>query len=158
MSIFTDVLFLFVYLIILFYLNVPSINNTNYALHKLTIFVSIFVFKYALELGKMIFRSHKRIDPFRILEKSFYFAIYGIIGYSLYVDSMYTDISCEKFKVHVDSDIKRYVVAAFIITIFILFIQASGVILGVDRYYDSNSNREHENDHGHEGDKKDGDL
>ncbi|ATZ80500.1 hypothetical protein BMW23_0448 [Bodo saltans virus] len=127
MNAFTDILFLFVLLTVLFYFKLPNINNTNYILHKFIIFVCILAFSYIIELIKAI-KTGCKVDPKKILWESLNTALYGVIGYSLYVDLMYMNISCFKLDSVVNADENRFIIASFVTSLFVLLIKAIKLI------------------------------
>lgn len=114
----TDILFLFVYLTTLFYFRFPDITNNNYLFHKLIIFISVFVFKFVIELGKKI-KEDKKVDPVEILKTSSNFSLYNILGYSLYIDMMYMNIPYENLAININSDDQRFFIASTIMTVFV---------------------------------------
>jgi len=127
MNIFTDTIFLLVYLMILFYFHIPDITNNNYLFHKLIIFISILAFRYIIEIIKKI-KDRQKVDPFEVLNSSLYYALFGIIGYGVYMDLMYGNYSCGDISINIDSDYKRYGIAALIISLFIMFAQAGKLL------------------------------
>jgi hypothetical protein len=126
MNVFTDVLFLFVYLIILFYFKVPDITNTNYLLHKLVIFISLLVFYYILEIIKKI-KGKCKIDQKKIMGEALNNSLYGVIGYSIYVDLMYMNFSkISGFTLKNDNE--RFAAASLVVSLFTLLIKGGKLV------------------------------
>jgi hypothetical protein len=105
----------------------PNINNTNYILHKFIIFICILAFNYIIELIKAIKTDYK-IDPKKILWESLNTALFAVIGYSLYVDLMYMNISCFKLDSITNIDENRFVVASFVTSLFIMLVKSIKLI------------------------------
>jgi hypothetical protein len=127
MNIITDIFLLFVYLMTLFYFRFPNITNTNYLFHKLIIFISVFVFKFVIELGKKI-KEDKKVDPVEILKDSSNFSLYNILGYSLYIDMMYMNIPYENLAININSDNQRFLIASAIMTITVSVVGSIGSV------------------------------
>lgn len=126
MNIFTDIIFLFVYLIVLFYFRFPDITNNKYIFHKVIIFVSVFVFRFVVELIKKI-KNKCKIEPLDILKESLLYALLNVVGYSIYVDLMYMNV-CSDYNININSDNQRFLIASFIMSIFTLFISTGKMI------------------------------
>jgi hypothetical protein len=110
-----EAFFLFIYLIIIFYFHFPNITNNNYLFHKIIIFILAFVFKFSIELGKKIKKSEK-VDPIEILKDSSNYALYNILGYSIYIVMMYMNIPYENLYININNDNQRYLIASTIMT------------------------------------------
>jgi len=128
MNIFTDLLFLFVYIFTLLYFQMPNVANNNYLTHKFYLFISIFGFYYIIQLIKRI-RNGCSVDPYIILQQSLNMALFCVLGYSLYVDLLYMDWSQGYFgDIEVVNHTKRFVAIAFIIIVFVGIIQLFGLM------------------------------
>jgi hypothetical protein len=121
MSLIAESLILFVFLFILFYFKFPDITNNNYLFHKLILFVSTFVFKFVIELGKKI-KDNEKVDAMEILKETIHFSLYNIIGYSIYIDLIYMKIPYENLYINLDSDNQRYIISSLIISCFVFLI------------------------------------
>lgn len=121
MNIFIDVLFLFIYLTLLFYFKIPDITNNNYIFHTIVIFILILAFNYVMETIKKI-RNKCKIDLGKVFNIAIDNSLYGIIGYSLYVYLMYTDLSCVCDFKPISDDNARFVFVSSIISFFMLFV------------------------------------
>jgi hypothetical protein len=118
MSIFLETILLLLYLITLFYFQFPDISNNNYLFHKLIIFVSTLVFKFAIELYKNI-KENKKVDPIIILQDSIHYSLYNILGYSFYIDLMYMNIPYENMFIDINSYNQRIGIASSVMALFI---------------------------------------
>jgi hypothetical protein len=114
MNIFANIVFIFLYLIVILYLNVPNIKNNKWILHKLVLFIAIFCFQFFLEIIHKI-KINCKIDTDKIARSAFETALYAVIGYSIYTD------------LHGNNEIidpkQRFLYAATIITIVVTFIK-----------------------------------
>jgi hypothetical protein len=85
MNTFIDILFTFIFLFTMFFFEIPDLNNDNYLNHKLIIFVSLFMFNYLSKLLKKM-RNHCKIIQQELIDDSLYLSLFGVLGYSLFVD------------------------------------------------------------------------
>ncbi len=126
MNIFTDILFLFVYIITMLYLEIPDIKNNNYPIHKLYLFIGIFVYYFVVQVIKKI-KNKCQIHPFVLLQDSLIISLFCVLGYSLYVDFKYWDYTKEYItaidSTDTESTIKGYSLVALIIVCFVTIIQ-----------------------------------
>lgn len=128
MSIFTDLLFLFVYIFTLLYFQMPNVANNNYLIHKFYLFIAIFGFYYIIQLIKKI-KNGCSVDPYIILQQSLNMALFCVLGYSLYVDLLYMDWSQGYFgDIEIVNHTKRFVTISFIIIVFVGVIQLFGLM------------------------------
>jgi hypothetical protein len=121
MSIIVESIFLFIYLMTLFFFKFPDITNNNYLFHKLIIFITTFIFKFAIELYKKI-KENTKVDPMEILNNSVEYSLFNILGYSIYIDLMYMKIPYENIYINIDSDNQRYFVSSLITSLFVFLI------------------------------------
>lgn len=127
MDLLINILLLFVYLIILFYFGIPDITNTNYLMHKALLFVGILIFNYAFYLIKKM-KEKNKINYKKLLANSIYYALFGIVGYSIYIDLMYMDFSVG---MNIESDNVRFAICSLIISLFTLLMRTGLCILGI---------------------------
>ena len=133
MNIFTDALFLFVYILTLLYFKIPNISDNNFLVHKFYIFVGVFGFYYVIQMIKKI-KNNCKIDPYLILQQSLNMSLYCVIGYSIYTDLIHMEWSKDYLeKTYLDDLNKRYLIIAITIIIFITLIQLVGMLFKVDR-------------------------
>jgi hypothetical protein len=118
MSIFTDSLFMFVYIFTLLFFGIPDMHNNNYVKHKLILYINILWFYYVIQLIKKI-KNKCPIDPISILKNCLVYATYAVFGYALYIDLMYMDWSKDYFSHIADNDnIKKCSIIALIVISF----------------------------------------
>ena len=128
MNIFTDLLFLFVYIFTLLYFQLPDVTNNNYLTHKFYLFVAIFGFYYIIQLIKKI-KNGCPIDPYAILLQSLNMSLFCVLGYSIYVDLLYMDWSQNYFgDIVVVNHTKRFITISLIIVTFVALIQLVGML------------------------------
>jgi len=133
MNIFTDILFLFIYICTLFYFRIPDIMNHNYIYHELCIFVAIFVYFYAVDLIKTI-KNGCKIKPYKMVKETLMMSLYVVLGYVFYVQLMYMDWS--KFYIADVADVtdptKRIISVALVMVLFVTLIKLTGMIFKND--------------------------
>lgn len=121
MNIFTDILFLFIYILTLFFLRIPNITNNNYITHKFYLFVAVFGYYYIIQLIKKI-KNGCKVDPYSILYQSLNMAIYCVLGYAIFIDLLYMDWSKDYFG-SIENQSKRFITCAFVIILFVTLIK-----------------------------------
>jgi len=108
----------------------PDVINTDYIIHKLQIFIEIFMFYYVVKLMSRVYNDCK-ILPWTIMQQSFTMGLYCVIGYSIYVDLLHMDKTCSLFGDITQVDpMKRHVIISFIMILFVIIVQAISVIFG----------------------------
>lgn len=123
MNIFTDVLFLFVYIMTLLYFRIPDVANNSYLTHKFYLFLSIFGYYYVIQMIKKV-KNKCKIEPYDILKDSINMSLFCVLGYSIYVDMVHMDQTKSYFGDITTVDInKRFIVIALIMTIFVTVLQ-----------------------------------
>lgn len=126
MNIFTDILFLFVYILTLLYMDLPDIKNNDYPIHKLYLFIGIFAYYFIVQIIKKI-KNKCSIDPFILLQDSLMISLICVLGYSLYVDFKYWDYTKDTImaidSTDFNSTLKGYSTVALIIVSFVSVVQ-----------------------------------
>jgi len=118
MNIFTDSLFLFVYIFVLLFFGIPDMHNNNYVKHKIILYVNILWFYYIIQLIKKI-KNKCPIVPIDIFKDCLKFATYAVFGYAIYVDLLYMDWSKDYFAHISDNDmVKKCSIISLIIVSF----------------------------------------
>lgn len=131
MNIFTDVLFLFVYIATLLYLEIPDIKNKDYPIHKLYLFIGVFAYFYIIELVKNV-KNNKKIDPYEIMLDSLWNGLICVLGYSMYVDFLYWDQTKGWFgDIKTVAPFKRYAVVSLIIVLTITTLKLGKMLFKV---------------------------
>lgn len=130
MNIFTDGLFLFLFIFTLLYFRMPDVLNNKYMVHKFFIFIGVFCFYYVIQMIKKI-KSKCTIEPYNLLYKSINMALWCTLGYSIYVDLLYMDES-KKYFLDINSSnldkTKRFVIIALIIVSIVVLIELFGMM------------------------------
>lgn len=126
MNIFTDILFLFVYIFAMLYLEMPNINGTDYPIHKLYMFISIFSYYFIVQIIKKI-KNKCPIDALAIIQDCLIVSLFCVLGYSIYVDLKYWNYTKDIMTTFNGDDfttiIKKYVMVAIIIVSFVTMVQ-----------------------------------
>lgn len=133
MNIFSDILFLFVYIVTLMYFEMPNVNNNDYPIHKLYLFISIFGYYFVTQLIKKI-KNDCHVDPYAITQDSLMMGLLCVLGYSIYVDLIYWDYTRQSLAfVKKDTGIIKFAVIALVIITFVTSIQLSKILFnGMD--------------------------
>ena len=119
MNLFTDVLFLFIYIVALLYFKIPDVFNNNFLLHKLYLFVFVFIYFCGIDLIKKL-KNNCKMNASLMLQKSINMSLLSIIGYSIYVDMLYMDDTKNYFgKFEEINEIKRIITIGLIISLFV---------------------------------------
>ena len=121
MNIFIEMFFLYAYILLLFLFKLPDVSNNNYLAHKFMIFFNLSIFFFATILIKKINNGCK-IKPHELIQNTIMNSLICVIGYAIYVDLLYTNYSCNIFKINIDSNFKRNIVVTTIIVIFMLIV------------------------------------
>jgi magnesium-transporting ATPase (P-type) len=106
----------------MFFFEVPSINSDNYILHKGTIFVTLFMFNYVVNIIKKM-RNGCQIIQKDILSNSATMAVAGLLGYTLFVDFKVMEWSRDAISSSYDSLFMLYLIVTIIMTLFISLIK-----------------------------------
>ena len=88
MHIIYNLVFLVIFLFLMFYFGFPTITDNHYLYHKFVLFFSLFIFQFILYVLSDI--QNKHIVLKEIAAKSFFVAIAGIVGYSVFNDMVYS--------------------------------------------------------------------
>ena len=131
MNIFTDLLFLFIFVYSMLFFKIPDVETDNYIYHKLIFFVTIFLFTFVSQI-LMKLRNDCTIVAREIFNKSLEVAISGLIGYSLYIDLTIME-STKEYMV----GYSRYILYLMIAITIILFI---GIVKIVKLLFNYNEN------------------
>lgn len=122
MNIFTDLLFVFIFLYTIFYFEILDISNDSYILHKFILFILLFGFYFIVQVIRNL-KTKCYSDIYQIINKSMYIAITGIIGYAIYTDFLHMESTKEYFTNIIADDRIKYLVVSFIIVLSISIIK-----------------------------------
>lgn len=129
--IFTDVLFLTIFIYVLLFFGIPDITNDNYLIHKLLLFIAVFIFYYIVQLIKKI-KNKCQINSREMLEKSLFVGLLTVIGYSVYVDLINMEWSKGYFEdIHTVNLYKRFAVVTLIIIVLLTLVMLIGLMFAV---------------------------
>ena len=128
MNIITNALYLFIFIITLLYFKLPDVFNNNFLIHKFYLFWAVFAFYYIIKLIIQI-KNGCKLNALSISKYSFTMALYSILGYSIYVDLLYMNSTCNYFSDITTVDpIKRIAIISLIIVTFIVIMELFGIL------------------------------
>lgn len=130
MNITTNLLFTFCFILLVLFCKIINIDDKNYILHKLIIFVLLFIYQYVILLISK-FKDNCQMIYKEIFKQSMETAIVGIIGYSIYNDLVYMEISGVS---DIADDKLKYIYIAIIITLLLMFVNSIELLLGFTPY------------------------
>lgn len=130
MNTLTNIFFVFIFMFLILFYKIFDINDKNYLLHKVIIFVALFCYQYVVLLMSK-FKNGCKIDYNEILKQSVETATVGIIGYSIYNDLQYADIPGVS---EVADDKIKYIYIAVIITLTLTFVNSIKLLFGYTPY------------------------
>lgn len=137
MNIFTDALFLLVYVFVLFYFKVIDITTDNYIKHKAFLFLGVTGFVYIVQLIKKI-KNGCRIVPKDMIRDSMMVGISATIGYSIANDLVRMGWSkdyCTNLFGGEEGSYKKYLMTAITIIAFIVIVQLTGLMFETKKEY-----------------------
>lgn len=118
MNIFTNLLFIFIFVYIALYCQFPNINNDSYIFHKFIIFILLFCFQFIVQLLIKV-KNKCKININRIISKSMIIALLAVVGYSVYIDLNYMDYTKNYFESFAYDPKLIYLMATIMIILFI---------------------------------------
>ena len=122
MNTFIDILFTFLFIFIMFFFEVPEINNDNYIQHKIIIFITLFMFNYVVKIIKKM-RNGCKIIQSEIISESTQMAVAGLFGYTVFVDLKVMEWSRDTIYSSYDSLFMLYLIVTIIMTLFITIVK-----------------------------------
>ncbi len=128
MNVLTYIIFLFIYLNVLFYFNIPSLSDDNYIYHKLILFINIFVFNFFTQIITKI-RNKCNTTIENIISKSLKIATYTIIGYSLFIDLKIMNSTKKYVEPYISDSQSQMLFVSTIISMFVLIMKLIEIIL-----------------------------
>lgn len=129
MNIFTDALFLYIFLFVVLYYKVINVESDNYIKHKLLLFFTVTGFAYLIQLIKKI-KSRCIVSPKALAFESIKMGTLAILGYSIYTDFVHMQWSSD-YMASFDDINKRYLAIAFIMIAFIVIFQLAEMMFYV---------------------------
>jgi len=126
MNIFTDALFLLIYIFTLFCFKLINIQTDNYLKHKFYLFITVLGFTYVIQLIKKI-KNGCKITSQVLLQESLKLSVTAVVGYSVFVDLSHMSWSQNYFS-NIENHYRKYLVVALIIVSFVTLIQLVGLM------------------------------
>lgn len=128
MYILVNILFLIIFLFIMFYFNLPDMNNNNYIMHKIALTIGLFIFQFILLLISKI-KNKCKIDICEITLDSLQVALSGFVAYTFYTDYIYKNKLVPY--AHMNKNYHNLIVA-IIITLSVMFIKIIRMLISTD--------------------------
>ena len=97
MNLITDIIYIYVYLVILVFLRFIDLDYDNYLLQKFYIFISIFVFTSLLEVIKKVKNECPSRENY-IISNAFSSAVIAVLGFTIYVDLVHMSLTRYSFE------------------------------------------------------------
>ena len=132
MNPFFNILLLFLYIIAVFYF-VIDVNNQNYLVDKLVIFIAIFFFQFVLMLISKIINKCK-IETDQLINESLRIALVSVIGYSVYTDLTIMENTKESFEYDPTNPQKSIWIVSIIIIVLITLVKTIQLLLQGEQY------------------------
>jgi hypothetical protein len=111
----------------------PNVENDNYIMHKLVLFIAIFCYQFLLSIVTKI-RDKCKIDINQLISESLQMALFCVIGYSIFIDVKYMNST----KVAVGRVMKknfRFIYVTFIIVLVVAIIKSAQLMFR-NKYHD----------------------
>lgn len=118
MNIFINLFFIFIFLLTIFTFKFPNINDDNYISHKILIFFLLLVYQFLLEIISKI-RNHCKINIKDIVRNSLNVSLFGVIGYSIFIDFKYMS-STEEIVKNINNNYANIYLTLLIVSIIAL--------------------------------------
>ena len=126
MNIFTDILFIFVFVFIILHFKLIDITSQNVVTQKTLMFVSVTIFASLLYAIKSI-RHNKPINTWDVINSGVIIGILSFIGHTFLFDMWYMKESSEWLKSHID---EKYITLNVILTFYICILISFGKFIG----------------------------
>ena len=133
MNLFANLFFIFLFLFSMFSFRMPNVENDNYIMHKLVLFIAIFCYQLLLSIVTKI-RDKCKIDINQLISESLQMALFCVIGYSIFIDVKYMNST----KVAVGRVMKknfRFIYVTFIIVLVVAIIKSAQLMFR-NKYHD----------------------
>ncbi|AYV75733.1 MAG: hypothetical protein Terrestrivirus3_2 [Terrestrivirus sp.] len=121
MNIFTEVLFLFVFVYALIILKLPDMTKDDYIFQKFSIFVSLFCFYFVLQALNTL-RCNSMVSMSDLVKNSFIVAISGVLGLTVYTDLLNMEWSHDYIEQYIPPNSPKYIFSLVVTISIILFI------------------------------------
>lgn len=131
MNIFTDTLYLFIFMFVMLQFDIPDINDDNKILHKFYMFVNISIFYFLVKLIKKI-KNKCKIEPIVMFKQSIMTALLCVLGYSFYIDFTLME-QIKDFFEYPEEKTKKIFMICLTIVGFYLLIELTMTMFVIDR-------------------------
>lgn len=131
MSIFTDLIFIYVYIATLIFLGFISFETDNYLLQKLYLFISIFIFTSLMEVLKT-FKTECKKTGKDIFNESLKIGVTSVVGLMIYTDMLHMSWSQEMFENINESSFNRSLIVPLIVVLTIMTVKITYVMFDAD--------------------------
>ena len=128
MNIFTEALFLLLYIFSLLYFGIINVNSDNYIKHKLLLFICVSIFTYVTLIIKKI-KGGCVVTPKELIYESVKSGIIAIIGYSICTDLVHMNWSRSYIENFVEtSQFKQYGLICVVVVSFIVLVKLTTIV------------------------------
>lgn len=131
MSIFTDLIFIYVYIATLIFLGFINFDTDNYLLQKLYLFISISIFTSLMETLNT-FKTNCKKTGRNIFNESVKIGTVAVIGLMIYTDLLHMNWSQEIFENINSSNFNRSLIIPLIIVLTIMIVKLTSVVFDSD--------------------------
>jgi hypothetical protein len=136
MNAFVNIFFIFLFMFVILCFKMPNIDDGNYLLHKFIIFVALFGFQFIILVMSKI-KNKCKIVLTDVALTSIETAVIGVIGYSIYNDLQFMQIS-ETLNLgdgfYMRDKKMQYLYITLIITVLLTFVNTIQLLLGYIPY------------------------
>lgn len=141
MNIITNCLLIFIFVFVSIVIGVPGIEKNNIIKNKLFLFGGLFMFQLILKSTYKIRQQCHNTNLKTIVNESLMISIYGILGYSTFIDLLNMEKTRENIIPYLDNPNSHAFIISAIISLFILScIVISYVVTGKKDNCDRNYN------------------
>ena len=131
MNIFTDLIFIYVYIATLIFLGFINFDTDNYLLQKLYLFVAVVIFTSLMETLKT-FKTNCKKTGKNIFNESLKIGTVSVMGLMIYTDLLHMDWSQETFENINSSNFNRSLIIPLITVLAIMIVKLTAVMFNYD--------------------------
>lgn len=128
MNIIINTFFLFLFLIMIFYLNFPDLSNNNYFCNKLIIFLLLFCFQF-IYLTLFQIKNKCKIDIQKNTYDSLLVATSSVISYSFLNDIKYSNTNVYFYNLNMNDSRYINISSSVFITLFVMLIKTIRLLI-----------------------------
>jgi hypothetical protein len=111
----------------------PNINNNdNFLIHKVYIFLALFIYQFLLDIIASVRKGFK-VQINKVLDRSIHTGLYAVLGYSIYVDLRYMSFTKDLVSNMVNNNNKElnYLYLTLMITVTIALMKFIKIMFDV---------------------------